>query len=170
MNNGEVVIMDYPVLYRKRLIPEECIPLKDDIILYMDDEILVTKWVTLKPRKDFHHGYSCYFLKAGYKVSRFLDKDDKLVFWYCDIVSYLWDRVRNTLTVLDLLADVIVKPDGRMEVLDIDELCEAREKLLITDEQFFISVKQLGELIKLIQEGNFHILTDKITKTIKGNA
>ena len=51
--------MDYPVLYRKRLIPEECIPLKDDIILYMDDEVIVTKWNTLKPRKDFHHGYSC---------------------------------------------------------------------------------------------------------------
>ena len=106
--------MDYPVLYRKRLIPEECIPLKDDIILYMDDEIIVTKWNTLKPRKDFHHGYSCYFLKEGYKVSKFLAEDDSLVYFYCDIVTYLWDRAQNTLTVVDLLADVIVKPDGKI--------------------------------------------------------
>lgn len=158
--------MDYPVLYRKRLIPEECIPLKDDTILYMDDEIIVTKWTTLKPRKDFHHGYSCYFLKEGYKVSRFMSEDDTLVYWYCDIVTYLWDKALNTLTVVDLLADVVVKPDGRMNVLDIDELCEAKEKILITEEQFFISVKQLGCLIKLIQDGNFNTLTDVLMKHI----
>ena len=30
-----------PILFRKRLIPEECIELKDDIIIYMDDSIIV---------------------------------------------------------------------------------------------------------------------------------
>lgn len=159
--------MEYPMLYRKRLIPEECIPLKDDTILYMDDNIIVTKWVTLKPRKDFHHGYSCYFLKDGYKVSRFLAEDDSLVYWYCDIVTYLPDRANNTLTVVDLLADVIVKPDGKMNVIDIDELCEAKEKLLINDEQFFLSVKQLGALIKRIQDGKFGELTDILMDHIK---
>lgn len=152
--------MDYPKLFRKRLIPDECVPLKDDEILYMDEDIIVTKWKTLKPRKDFHHGYSCYFLKKGYKVSRFLREDDSLVYWYCDIVTYLWDRTDNALTVTDLLADVIVEPDGKMNVIDIDELCEAKEKLLITDEQFFISVKQLGTLVSTIQNNNFNELTD----------
>lgn len=159
--------MDYPLLYRKRLIPEECILLKDDTILYMDDEIIVTSWKTLKPRTDFHHGYSCYFLKEGYKVSRFLSEDNKLVYWYCDIVTYLWDRAQGSLTVVDLLADVIVRPDGKMHVIDIDELCEAKEKLLINEQQFFISVKQLGALIKLIQDGNFEKLTDKLLEHIK---
>lgn len=152
--------MDYPKLFRKRLIPDECVPLKDDEILYIDEDIIVTKWKTLKPRKDFHHGYSCYFLKKGYKVSRFLREDDSLVYWYCDIVTYLWDRADNSLTVTDLLADVIVEPDGKMNVIDIDELCEAKEKLLITDEQFFISVKQLGALVSTIQNNNFNELTD----------
>lgn len=159
--------MDYPVLYRRRLIPDECIQLKDDIILYMDDSVIITKWTTLKPRNDFHHGYSCYFLKDGYKVSQFLKEDDTLVYWYCDIVTYLWDRVQNSLTVIDLLADVIVMPDGRMHVVDIDELCEAKEKLLITEQQFFISVKQLGSLIKLIQDGNFDSLTNILLKHTK---
>lgn len=159
--------MDYPVLYRRRLIPDECIQLKDDIILYMDDSVIITKWTTLKPRNDFHHGYSCYFLKDGYKVSQFLKEDDTLVYWYCDIVTYLWDRVQNSLTVIDLLADVIVMPDGRMHVVDIDELCEAKEKLLITEQQFFISVKQLGSLIKLIQDGNFDSLTNILIKHTK---
>ena len=158
--------MDFPVLYRKRLIPDECVLLKDDEILYMDDSIIVTKWVTLKPRKDFHHGYSCYFLKEGYKVSKFLAEDDSLVYWYCDIVTYDANQASNTLTVIDLLADVVVKPDGQVNVLDLDELCEAKEELLITDQQFFTSVKQLGKLITLIQEGNFNKLTDQLTKHI----
>lgn len=158
--------MDYPKLFRKRLIPDECVALKDDEILFMDDDVIITKWQTLKPRKDFHHGYSCYFLKSGYKVSRFLAEDDSLVYWYCDIVTYLWDRTDNALTVIDLLADVIVKPDGKMNVIDIDELCEAKEKLLISDEQFFISVKQLGALIRIIQDGKFNELTDVLMNHI----
>lgn len=158
--------MDYPVLFRKRLIPEECIRLKDDVIEYMDDNIIVTSWRTLKPRKDFHHGYSCYFLKEGYKVSQFLREDDSLVYWYCDIVTYMWNKDSNELTVVDLLADVTVDPDGKMNVLDIDELCEAKEKLLITEDQFFTSVKQLGSLIKLIQEGNFSSLTSQLINHI----
>ena len=47
-----------------------------------------------------------------------------------------------------------------MNVLDIDELCEAREKKLIDDDRFFLSVKQLGTLITTIQAGNFHKYTD----------
>lgn len=158
--------MDFPVLYRRRLIPDECVLLKDDEILYIDDKVIVTKWVTLKPRKDFHHGYSCYFLKEGYKVSKFLSEDDSLVQWYCDIVTYCEDKDNNSLTVIDLLADVIVKPDGQVKVLDLDELCEAKEKQLIDEQQFFTSVKQLGNLINLIQDGNFNQLTDQLTKHI----
>ena len=54
-----------PILYRKRLIPEECVLLKDDRLLYRDEEIIVTAWNTLKPRKDLHHGRSCYYLREG---------------------------------------------------------------------------------------------------------
>ena len=154
-------------LYRKRLIPQECIRLKDDTIIYMDEDIIITKWVTLKPRSDFHHGYSCYFLKYGYKVSRFLAEDGSLVYWYCDIVTYEWDRPGNALTVVDLLADVVVTPDNKMHVLDIDELCDAKEQLLISEDQFFISVKQLGALIRIIQDDKFYELTDRLMEHIK---
>ena len=57
--------MDYPMLYRKRIIPNECVLLKDDLVLSWDEERIVTKWNALKPKKNLHHGYSCYFLKAG---------------------------------------------------------------------------------------------------------
>lgn len=150
----------YPKLFRKRLIPNECVELKDDVILDMNDDILVTSWRTLKPRKDFHHGYSCFFFKDGIKVSKFLREDGSLYYYYCDIVTFDEDKDNNVLTVIDLLADVTVDPDGRMNVLDLDELCEARETGLITDDQFFLSVKQLGGLITCIQQGEFNKYTD----------
>ena len=74
--------MTEPILYRKRLIPEECILLKDDIILEYNDDIILTKWNALKPKKDLHHGYSCYFKKEGYKVSKFYQADNSLLYWY----------------------------------------------------------------------------------------
>ncbi len=156
----------YPELFRKRLIPNECVALKDDEILYMDDNIMVTKWTTLKPRKDFHHGYSCYFFEDGIKVSQFLKEDGSLYYWYCDIVTYSWNEALNTLTIIDLLADVTVDSNGHMNVLDIDELCEAREKDYITEEQFFMSVKQLGSLITTIQQGVFSKYTDVLLEHI----
>ena len=44
--------MANPILYRKRLIPEECVLLKDDRLLYRDEEIIVTAWNQLA---DIHH-------------------------------------------------------------------------------------------------------------------
>ncbi|MDE7047789.1 MAG: DUF402 domain-containing protein, partial [Lachnospiraceae bacterium] len=78
--------MTNPILYRRRIIPEECILLKDDIILSCDEEHIVTSWHALHPKKDLHHGSSCYFLKEGFKVSKFCDASDGLLYWYCDIV------------------------------------------------------------------------------------
>ena len=75
-------------IYRKRLIPDECIWLKDDIVLLCNEEFIVTRWKTLKPRKDFSHGFSVYCLKEGIKVSKFYKPDETLRYWYCDVVDY----------------------------------------------------------------------------------
>lgn len=117
-----------PNIYRKRMIPEECILLKDDILLEVTDDVIVTKWNTLKPKRELHHGYSCYFLKQGFKVSKFYRADNTLMYWYCDIVDYDYNEETNTLVAADLLADVIIYPDGFVKVVDLDELALAVEK------------------------------------------
>ena len=48
-------------LYRKRIIPEEMILLKDDVILHQDASTIITKWNSLKPRKDFSNGISIFY-------------------------------------------------------------------------------------------------------------
>ena len=45
--------MDEIKLYRRRFIPEETVFLKDDIIEKADGDIIITRWKTLKPRKEF---------------------------------------------------------------------------------------------------------------------
>ncbi len=151
-------------LYRKRIIPDECILLKDDIILEANEERIITKWKTLKPRRDFHHGYSCYFLNSGYKVSKFFREDGSLLYWYCDIVEYDYDETQNTLIVTDLLADVVIYPDGYVKVLDIEELSVALKKELCNPETVIQALSRLGKLLDLIYEDKFDILAAHVNK------
>ncbi|MCM1536493.1 MAG: DUF402 domain-containing protein [Clostridium sp.] len=142
-------------IYRKRIIPQECILLKDDIIVRQNEEVIITKWKSLRPKASFSHGCSCYFLKEGIKVSKFYRDDDSLLYWYCDIVAYEMDESANILTVTDLLTDVIIYPDGHIKVVDLDELADAVERRLITETQLCQSLRQLNELLTLIDRDKF---------------
>ena len=144
-----------PILYRRRLIPEECVLLKDDRLLHRDNRIIVTSWNTLKPRKDIHHGCSCYYLEDGFKVSRFYKEDGSLLYWYCDIVDYDYDEKTDTYVITDLLADVIIYPDGFVKVVDIDELATARDAGLLNDEMLKKSLLTLNHLLQIIYDGGF---------------
>lgn len=159
--------MPAPVLYRKRIIPEECVLLKDDKLLYQNEDMLITGWHTLKPRKDLHHGYSCYFLKDGYKVSKFYREDNSLLYWYCDIVDYDFQAETNTYIVTDLLADVIIYPDGFVKVVDIDELVTALNQKLISEETLKKSLLNLSSLLDCIYSGNFDKLQAPIEQILR---
>lgn len=142
-------------IYRKRIIPQEIVLLKDDVIVKADDDIIVTKWNTLKPKTGFSHGCSCYYLKKGVKVSKFYREDNSLLYWYCDIVDYEFDLEKNTLTVTDLLADVILHPGGEMQVADLDELADALDKGLITPGLMSCCLRRLHYLLSLIYRDKF---------------
>lgn len=147
--------MKIPELYRRRLIPEQLIPLKDDVILHCDNEIIVTKWKTLNPKPQFSHGASCYFLKKGIKVSKFYMTGGELLYWYCDIVDYAYEEEQNRLTVTDLLADVIVHPDGSYKVVDLDEMGEAFETGVLPGDLLKTGLIRLDRLLRDIYSGEF---------------
>ncbi len=142
-------------LYRKRIIPDECLLLGDDIILYADKEVILTKWNTIRPKKTLSHGYSCYFMERGYKVSKFYDHEDRLISWYCDIVTYDYNKTENSYTFTDLLVDVIVYPDGFVRVVDLDELADAMRDGLITETQAQRALRQTNKLLSVIYKGAF---------------
>lgn len=149
-------------LYRKRIIPDECLLLENDRILYHDQEVIVTKWDTIRPKKTLHHGYSCYFLERGFKVSKFYDHENNLISWYCDIIDHTYDRETNTYVVTDLLVDVIVYPDGFVRVVDLDELADAARDSLISAEQMQLALRRTNKLLSLIYKGAFEKLKQYI--------
>lgn len=153
-----------PILYRRRLIPDECVLLKDDRTLYRDSQIIVTAWNTLKPRKDIHHGRSCYFLQEGFKVSCFYNAENTLLYWYCDIVDYDYKEEADTYVTTDLLVDVIVYPDGFVKVVDIDELVTAMEAGLLSDDMLKKTLQTLSHLLQVIYDGGFERLREPLAR------
>lgn len=156
--------MENITLYRRRLIPDEIVHLKDDMVLYHDDTVIITKWKTIKPRKDMDHGFSAYLLKEGIKVSKFYRADNSLLYWYCDIVDYEYDSAKNSYTSTDLLADVVLYPDGKIKVLDLDELAEASAKDLITKEQLHSALIRTDMLLTTMYSGEFSRYTNLIDR------
>ena len=142
-------------LYRKRIIPAECFLLEDDVIVEQTEDRIITKWNTIRPKADFDHGTSCYFLQDGVKISKFYRSDGELLYWYCDIVQYDFSEDGSSLTVTDLLADVIIYPSGRFKVVDLDELADAKEQGLITDKQLINCLCQLNNLLSIIARDKF---------------
>ena len=161
--------MDKPLLYRQRIIPEEIIALDKDEILYQDDAYIVTRWNTIRPKKILHHGCSCYFLKEGFKVSKFYREDGTLIYWYCDIISYTHDAKKNSYVFTDLLADVLIFPDGKVEVVDVGEIADALTDGTLTVEEMIPALRSLDKLLGIIYSGEFSGIQDMINRVEAGD-
>ncbi len=162
--------MNNLTLFRKRFIPDECVELKDDVIIKQTDSIIVTKWKTIRARNDLSHGYSCYYLDRGYKISKFLKSDGSLLCWYCDIITHEYNSDNNSLCVIDLLADVKIYPDGRIRVVDLDELSEAFEKRLIDESLLKKSLLSLNRLLGEIYTDGIEPLAAPIEELLTDNS
>lgn len=154
--------MNTLTLYRRRLIPDESILLKGDKVVKQTGKIIVTTWDTLNPKASFQYGASCYFLEKGFKISKFYRADGSLYCWYCDIVQYDYDASSNCLVATDLLADVIITPDGSVKVVDLDELADAFEQKLLSDDMLKSALRQLHHLLSIIYDNRFSLLQDEL--------
>lgn len=142
-------------IYRKRYIPNEIVDISGDELLYQDEEMIVTKWKPIHPKKDIAWGISYTLLNKGWKISKFYGFEDELRYWYCDIIEAEYDSENDVLTTTDLLVDLKIYPDGSNEVLDLEELDEAIEEKLITVEQKEDAFEKLNELLKLVENKQF---------------
>lgn len=71
-------------------------------------------------------------------------------------------RTLTPIVVTDLLADVILYPDGFVKVVDLDELAEAFEKRLLSEELLKKALRQTNQLLTLIYSGGFSSLQSVI--------
>lgn len=144
-----------PTLYRKRLVPDECINLKDDTLVHLENNLIVTAWETFRPKAEFSHGISCYLIDKGYKISKFYRPDNSLAYIYCDIISTEYDSNTDTYIFTDLLADVIIENSGFVKVVDLEELGDALLDGILTKEQLADSLNKLNQLLNDIYSGAF---------------
>jgi predicted RNA-binding protein associated with RNAse of E/G family len=153
-----------PIILRQRFIPYEIVDISSDELLYRDEELLITRWKAIRPRNDFSSGVSYTFLKDGFKVGRFYSAEGEFLFWYCDIIEVKKDEELDQYTLVDLLIDIKVMPDGRVRLLDADELAAAAEQSLVTMEQVCSALRKMDHLLVTIYSGNF---PPKICKEVK---
>lgn len=146
-------------LFRKRHIPEECVPLTKDTVLFLEDSRMVTSWNVLKPRADFASGISLFDFEKHWKITRVAKADGSLYHWYCDImrVHISEDAETDTATYLmeDLLIDIVIEADGSLDVLDLDEAAEAFEKGLISANDLTLALNAADALLRVIRNGEF---------------
>lgn len=142
-------------MYRKRFIPNEIIDISSDEVLERNENVIVTKWKPIKAREDIGAGISYTFLKKGYKISKIYDNKGKFIYWYCDVLEHSYDEEKDEYIFTDLLADLKVYPDGKMEILDFDELAEAKKNEIITGAQLLSAIKSINTLIEMVQNNYF---------------
>ena len=159
--------MPAPILYRRRFIPNELTALKDDVILVQEENLIITKWLTLRPRIDIARGISAYYIDKGFKISKIYDKNDQIVYWYCDIIQTKIDSNKNTVLFEDLLIDIIFHRDGSIQIADLDELALALEQKLISQEECIYALRTLDSLLKLIYQGKFYTLQERVNEAEK---
>lgn len=159
--------MSRPRLFRRRFIPDENIELKDDMILALEPNLIITSWNVLKPRRDISRGVSAYFIDKGIKVSKVFDNAGQMVYWYCDIIETHFDEKENTYTFNDLLIDVVVYPDGQVEVLDMDEFADAMEQGILSVGTIAHAMRATDDLLHTIYAGEFEKYTHYIDDMLK---
>lgn len=159
--------MSRPRLFRRRFIPDENIELKDDMILALEPNLIITSWNVLKPRRDISRGVSAYFIDKGIKVSKVFDNAGQMVYWYCDIIETHYDEKENTYTFNDLLIDVVVYPDGQVEVLDMDEFADAMEQGILSVGTIAHAMRATDDLLHTIYAGEFEKYTHYIDNMLK---
>ena len=159
--------MSRPRLFRRRFIPDENIELIDDMILALEPNLIITSWNVLKPRRDISRGVSAYFIDKGIKVSKVFDNAGQMVYWYCDIIETHYDEKENIYTFNDLLIDVVVYPDGQVEVLDMDEFADAMEQGILSVGTIAHAMRATDDLLHTIYAGEFEKYTHYIDDMLK---
>lgn len=142
-------------IFRKRFIPNEIVDISNDEVVYRSENLIITKWIPIKPRNDMSKGISYTMLDKGWKISKIFNVDSEFSHWYCDIIEYEYEKENDTYILCDLLVDLKVYKDGTYEVLDVEELDEALQSGIITKEQKYDALNKLNNLIEITKSGNF---------------
>lgn len=89
-----------------------------------------------------------YFVKNGYTISKVFTKTGEFQYYYCDLME-MQQTGNLRYVMVDLLLDLIIYPDGKYHIVDLDEFADSIEKGEITKRQQIHSIRTLHEMIAL---------------------
>ncbi len=92
------------------------------------------KWLSILPNNDW------------YCITAMMDEDEKILLWYIDMIAAQGIDADGTPYFDDLYLDLVVYPNGKIIIDDMDELKGALTKGDITQEQFNLALKTSHEL------------------------
>jgi len=76
------------------------------------------------------------------------------MYYYCDVMD-MRQVGRLRYVMVDLLLDLIVYPDGRYHLIDVDEFATAIEKGQLKRRQQVYSLRTLDKMIRMQTKGSF---------------
>jgi uncharacterized protein len=95
-----------------------------------------------------------YFVRKGYTISKVFNRSGEFLYYYCDIME-MRQTGRLRYVMVDLLLDMIIYPDGRYHLLDIDEFATAIEKGQLKRRQQVHALRTLDKMIRKQTERTF---------------
>lgn len=87
-----------------------------------------------------------YNYNSKVKLSAFYDNNNEIIEWYFDIAKEI-GKENGVPYEDDLYLDVVVRPDGRIKLLDENELKCALDKYEITKEEYKMAYEEANKLI-----------------------
>lgn len=99
------------------------------------------------------------------KLTAFYDDNCEIIEWYFDIAKEI-GKENGIPYHEDLYLDIVVTPDGKIILLDEQELKEALENLEINEQEYKIAYQEANNLITVLQENieKLKQFTDKYLK------
>jgi predicted RNA-binding protein associated with RNAse of E/G family len=96
--------------------------------------------------KRIFHTY--YFVKRGYTISKVFHKNGEFMYYYCDVME-MKEVAPMRYVMVDLLLDLIIYPDGRYHLIDVDEFADSVDKGHLKKRQQVHALRTLDTMLKL---------------------
>lgn len=112
-----------------------------------------------------------YDYSSKVKLSAFYDKSDNIIEWYFDIAKEI-GKENGVPYEDDLYLDIVVNPNGKIILLDEEELEEALNRFEITKEEYEMAYEEANKLIMLLKPNieNLKCFTDKYLNYFEKNS
>ena len=89
------------------------------------------------------------------------------MYWYCDIIAAEPAEGGGTVFT-DLLVDIVVYPDGKLQIWDLGEAGDVLRRGDITPELLADALRRTDDLLRILYRGSFGKLQKVLTDAERG--